>query len=413
MKHPDLEPHLACTVDDRAHGLVGYLVVHNLVGGRSLGGVRLVADVNLEEMRWAARSMAYKYGFIGLPMGGAKAAVRIVPPDDSLADDAATTSAYRREMLTTFGKALSPLIATGAYGPGIDMNCTLEDLQHVMCGAGLERDWSWRTIASHQYTAWTCYICTLVGLEALGIEPGAATFAVQGFGRVGGAYAALMTDAGAKCVAVSNRLGALTDEGGLEVADLLQDREREGDRFIVTSTRGEQVSSDEVLAAPVSVLLPAARGWAIHEDNWRDIRAPLIVSAANVSMDDAIERLLFDHDRIVVTDFVANCGGVLGSMLDRELEGAAIWHVLNTAYRNKITGLVALSRSTGQTICSLARGEVEDRIAGWQGTGRRGFEKHGRRLRKLLPRRMRAAFHQRFYESLWNTGDRGDAKVRR
>ena len=97
MKLPDLEPHLACTVDDRAHGLVGHLVIHNLVGGRSLGGIRLVADPNLEEMRCAARSMAYKYGFIGLPMGGAKAAVRIVMPDQPPTDPSAMTSAYRRE----------------------------------------------------------------------------------------------------------------------------------------------------------------------------------------------------------------------------------------------------------------------------------------------------------------------------
>ena len=408
MNHPDLEPHLACTVDDRAHGLVGYLVIHNLVGGKSLGGIRLVADVNLHETQCAARSMAYKYGFIGLPMGGAKASVRIGPPDDSITASLAMALSDRREMLMAFGKALSPIISTGAYVPGIDMNCTLEDLQHVFHGVGLERDWSWRTIASHRYTAWTCYICTLVGLEALGIAPEAATFAVQGFGRVGTAYAELMTAAGAKCVAVSNELGALTDVAGLEVADLLQAREREGDQFIVTYPRGEHVSPDVVVAAPVSVLLPAARAWAINEENWRDVRAQLVVSAANVSMDDATERVLFEHDRIVVTDFVANCGGVLGSMLDRELESAAIWHLLNTAYRKKIADLVARSRATEQPVCSLARREVEDRFAGWQRSGGAGSANLGRRLRKLVPRRMRAAHFQRFYESLWKMGDRGD-----
>ena len=371
------------------------------MGGRSLGGVRLVADVNLDEMRSAARSMAYKYGFIGLPMGGAKAVVRVDPQDDSL----------NHERLIAFGKALSPLITTGAYIPGIDMNCTLEDLQRIFRGAGLERDWSWRTIASHRYTAWTCYVCTLVGLQARGIAPEAATFAVQGFGRVGGAYAELMTAAGAKCVAVSNRLGSLADDGGLDIAALLRAREQAGDRFIEQHPPAARVSPVDVLTAPVAVLLPAARAWAIHRENWQDVQAQLIVSAANVAMDDDVERQLFESGRVVVTDFVANCGGVLGSILDRELDGNAIWHIINTSYRQKITELVSRSLATKQPVCSLARTEVDDRFNHWQRPPRsRNF---GRRLRKMMPQRMRAAYHQQFYESLWGEAGRVDGKSRR
>ena len=114
----------------------------------------------------------------------------------------------------------------------------------------------------------------------------------------------------------------------------------------------------------------------------------------------------------MVTDFVANCGGVLGSILDRELDGAAIWHILNTAYRQKITELVATSLATEKPICSLARGEVEERFTHWHGPASSASANLGRRLRKVVPRRMRAAYHQRFYEVLWRAGGRGDGKTR-
>ena len=58
--------------------------------------MRLVPDIDLEELRCAAKTMAYKSGFIGFPMGGAKAAIRAVRVQDSSKD----------EMLRLLGKRL-------------------------------------------------------------------------------------------------------------------------------------------------------------------------------------------------------------------------------------------------------------------------------------------------------------------
>ncbi|MEE8161709.1 MAG: Glu/Leu/Phe/Val dehydrogenase dimerization domain-containing protein [Acidobacteriota bacterium] len=394
-KAPDTDAHLACTVHSKPFGLIGYLVIHNLVHGRSLGGVRLVPDISFEETRSMARTMAYKYGFIGLPMGGAKAAIRITPEREPQKD----------EILLAFGKALGDLIKTSAYVPGIDMNCTLTDLQHIFGGAGLRRDWSWRKQASHQYTAWSCFIATKVALDTRGIKPEEATVAIQGFGRVGGVYAELMSQAGARLVALSNRLGALSNESGFSVPDLLRARDQEGDRFIMGYQQGEPIPHDQVLTSPVTVLLPAARAWAIHEKNWQDIQASIIICAANVPMDDNIEHRLFEHGKTVMTDFVANCGGVLGSLLDREVDSGVIWNILNTSYRNKVARLHSLSVHTGRPIGSIAGKDVEDRMALWREHTRPRFGTLRRWMRKTVPERIRARQHTRFYEELWDTGE--------
>ena len=120
-------PQLSCTVSDESSGLIGVLVIHNRVGGRSCGGVRLVPDISLAEVRSAARTMAYKAAFIGFPMGGAKAAIQI--DEGSEGDEGAARR--NAERLAAFGAALSGLLRSGAYLPAVDMNCTQEDIERI------------------------------------------------------------------------------------------------------------------------------------------------------------------------------------------------------------------------------------------------------------------------------------------
>jgi glutamate dehydrogenase (NAD(P)+) len=67
-------PHLICIARD-SEEVLGYLVVDSFVNGRSHGGVRMRQDVTPEEIGLLARTMTLRYGFLGLPFGGAKAGV--------------------------------------------------------------------------------------------------------------------------------------------------------------------------------------------------------------------------------------------------------------------------------------------------------------------------------------------------
>ncbi len=386
-----MSPQLACTVHSDTFGTVGYLVIHNRVHGRACGGVRLVPDISLEEMRSAARTMAYKSGFIGFPMGGAKAAIHM--------DDA--REPYKEEILATFGQALSSLIRTGAYLPGTDMNSTVEDLQSILQGAGRRQNlapWKNRT---HIYTAWSCFVSTLVALDTRGIEPCNATFAVQGFGKVASHYVRLMSGAGAKLVAVSNHRTALANGRGFDVDDLLKYRETKQEACLAHYPHAERVTHAEVLEAPVTVLLPAARAWAIHEHNYQAIKAPIMICAANVAMDDDMERRLVENGKIVIPDFVANCGGLFGSVLDHEVKPAVIWHLLNTTYRQKIAHLLGRAEQTHEPISASAGNEAEHRMEAWSAGQRSWPQRIGRKLWSVAPEHIRTKRHVRFYAQLW------------
>lgn len=388
-----MDSHLECSVHNE-RGTIGHLVIHNLIQGKALGGVRLVPDISIEEMRSAARTMAYKFGFIGFPMGGAKASIQIDTHHEL----------DKNENLLAFGKALSPLIKTGAFIPGIDMNCSVDNLRTIFRGGGrpcdLER---WKNL-SHAYTAWTCFISTLVALETRGIEPHDTTFAIQGFGKVASEYATLMARAGAKLLVVSNLSGAIANEVGFDIAHLIKSKDETGEKFITHYSKGEHITQEEVLGFPVTVLLPAARAWAVHATNYQDIQAQIVVCAANAAMENDIEQRLFENGKIVVTDFVANCGGIFGSILEHEIPQEVIWTLLNTVYRKKIANLLARSASAGEPIFAIAGCEAKARMATWGEQEPSWLAHISRRLWSKAPESVRTRRYMRLYEELWGTG---------
>ena len=198
------------------------------------------------------------------------------------------------------------------------MNSTVEDIQRILKGAGIDRALSGAMHRTHKYTAWSCFISALVALETLGLDPSDATYAVQGFGKVDSEFVKLMSEAGAKLVAVSNVSRAIANMHGLDVDDLLGRWQAQREHCLDQYPNAESVPHEHVLTSSVHVLLPAARAWAIHADNYHRIEAPIIVCAANVAMTDDMERRLGENGTIVVPDFVANCGGLFGSVLIHE-----------------------------------------------------------------------------------------------
>ena len=92
--------------------VVGYVAVDSAINGRSCGGLRMLPDVGADEMVGLARAMTLKYGFLGLPQGGAKGGVRGDPeaPVDG-----------RRSALARFANGVAPLLRDGTYVPYADM----------------------------------------------------------------------------------------------------------------------------------------------------------------------------------------------------------------------------------------------------------------------------------------------------
>ena len=136
--------------------------------------------------------------------------------------------------------------------------------------------------------------------------------------------------------------------------------------------------------------------------------APIVVCAANAAMETDIERRLVDAGQLVIPDFVANCGGLLGSVLDHEVKPEVIRRVLDRYYRQKVSRLLSRASQTQQSISELAGAEAERRMASWSAQDRSWPERIRGKLWSRAPEPVRIRRHERFYQTLWRADEAGD-----
>jgi len=117
-----------------------------------------------------------------------------------------------------------------------------------------------------------------------------ARVVIQGFGEVGANAAALFQDAGAHIIGVSDASGAITAETGLDLNAVTAHKQQQG--CVVGTPGTTTLRNADLLTLDCDILIPAALGEVIHAGNVGDIRAKLIVEAANEPVTpDAEERI--------------------------------------------------------------------------------------------------------------------------
>lgn len=136
---------------------------------------------------------------------------------------------------------------------------------------------------------------------------------VQGFGNAGSYLSKFMHDAGAKVVGISDAYGALHDPNGLDIDYLLDRRDSFG---TVTKLFNNTISNKELLELECDILVPAAIENQITEDNAHNIRAKIVVEAANGPTTLEATKILTDRGILLVPDVLASAGGVTVSYFE-------------------------------------------------------------------------------------------------
>jgi glutamate dehydrogenase (NAD(P)+) len=157
-------------------------------------------------------------------------------------------------------------------------------------------------------------ICAAASARVAGIDLDGARVVVQGFGNVGYWTAMLAAEHGARVIAVSDVGGGTVNERGLDLEEL--DRHTKEALSVSNFPDGDNISNEEILEVECDVLIPAAIQGVIHGANADDIRAKLVVEAANAPTTPVADRILEDRGVVVVPDILANAGGVTVSYLE-------------------------------------------------------------------------------------------------
>jgi glutamate dehydrogenase (NAD(P)+) len=338
-------PNLRIEIIDDELGELGYLVIDRPVRGSASGGVRFATDVSSDELAALARSMTYKWAFLNIPMGGAKAGIKIDP--QQLGCD-------RTTLMKAFGRAIAPLVQQSVYFPGVDLGTTLDDLYAIMEGAG--RPLMGPQIDASLGTALTIFetikqVASYRGLEMTGLR-----VAIEGFGKVASIVAQLLDQAGAKLMAISTIEGAIIAEPGLDVSYLLSLKQQYGDRLVHHYAGTQLMAREAIFTQSVDVIVPGARPHSIHTGNAPHIQARVIVPISNAPMTSEAEQMLTARGIVVVPDFVANCGGILASnMHSSSFNAEDVHRVVEVTFAAIVTYILESADQVGQSVPDIAR----------------------------------------------------------
>jgi len=300
--------------DDRLR-LNGVLVIDNTALGPGKGGIRLAPDVSVNEVFRLARAMTWKNAIAGLPFGGAKSGIK----------SNASTPQEKEVLLRGFARSLKQLVPD-LYIAGPDMRTGEAEMAAFCSELGTGKAATGKPAAlgglPHELgsTGFGVAEATEVALASAGQTVSGASVAIEGFGNVGTFTAHFLSRKGAKIIAVSDSKGATFNKNGLEVEALINWKEKEK-RDVSSFPYGTPMQIHALFGLEADVLIPGARPDALHAGNINDVKARVVVEAANTPVSENIrgkhgEAILSERGILVVPDIVANAGGVISSYVE-------------------------------------------------------------------------------------------------
>jgi glutamate dehydrogenase (NAD(P)+) len=296
----------------------GYRVQHNGARGPYKGGIRYHPSADIEEVRALSSLMTWKTALVDVPFGGAKGGIQVDPTGFSSAELERMSRRY-------FGQ-ISHIIGPTRDIPAPDMNTNAQVMSWFMDEYGRRSGHTTQIVTGKPValggsfgreaaTGRGVVVVTDETVRDLGMGvPGELTMAIQGFGNVGSWAARIADERGYRVVAVSDVAGGVHAPGGLDVTKLLAHAAETGS--VVGFPGAEPVSNADLLTLDVDILVPAALGEVITHHNADDIRARMVVEAANHPVTPVADAALAERGVTVVPDILANGGGVTVSYFE-------------------------------------------------------------------------------------------------
>ena len=295
----------------------GFRIQHNGARGPYKGGIRYHESADLDEVRALAALMTWKNALIDVPFGGAKGGVQCDPRQMS--------SDELQRLTRRFTAMISYIIGVNRDIPAPDMGTNAQTMAWMMDAYGQKNGHTPGIVTGkpvemggspgrEEATGRGVVLCAREVAERTGMDFKGAKIVVQGFGNVGFWATAIAAEAGAQVVAVSDVGGGTFNGDGLDLEKLVKHR-GESDS-VADFPGGENVSNEDILELDCDILIPAAVHGVINTENVDDIKAAMVVEAANGPTTPAAARMLDERDVTVVPDILANSGGVTVSYFE-------------------------------------------------------------------------------------------------
>ncbi len=310
---------------------LGWRAIHSEHLQPAKGGIRYNQLVSLDEVTALAALMTCKCAIVNVPFGGAKGGVRLDPRDHSEGELERITRRYAREMINR-GYIIpgtdvpAPDMGTGpremAWIADTYRRVYPQDVNYFACVTGkpvggggipgrVEATGRGVQVVIREFLN-EAEDARRVGLQGLA----GARVAVQGLGNVGYHAAKFLEEEdGARITVIIERDGALLNEEGLSVESVRAWKDEHGG--VRGYPQAQYVEDGQAcLGQDCDILLLAATEGQVTQHNAKDIRARLIVEAANGPVTTAADEALRARNVLILPDAFVNAGGVTVSYFE-------------------------------------------------------------------------------------------------
>ena len=295
------------------------------------GGIRYAQNSDAEEVEALAALMSFKCALVDIPFGGSKGALKIDPKEWQTDELERITRRFTQEL------AKRALIGPGQNVPAPDMGtgeremawmadefrrsnpADLVHAQACVTGKPLSKGGIEGRIEATgrgvQYAIQSYFDDPKTKTSRRVSSLKGARVVVQGFGNVGYHAAKFISEEdGAVIVAIIEHDGYVFNPDGISVDELKVHRDKTGS--VLGFSNAISVNDKSGLALPCDILIPGAIENAITVNNVDDIKAKIIVEAANGPVSFEANSILRDRGVVILPDLFVNAGGVIVSYFE-------------------------------------------------------------------------------------------------
>ncbi|MHC1730176.1 MAG: Glu/Leu/Phe/Val dehydrogenase [Syntrophobacteraceae bacterium] len=317
----EIKATLPVKMDDGSTKLFhAFRIQYNTARGPAKGGIRWHPLETVDTVRALAAWMTWKTSVVDIPLGGGKGGVICNPKELSEREKERLARAYMRAMARSLG-VTKDVPAPDVYTTPQIMAWMMDEYEAIV-GENHPGVITGKPIAlggskgRGDATARGGIYVTREAAIAGGINLDGGTMAIQGFGNAG-QHAALLGEETLhlKLVAASDSRGGVYNPNGISAAALVDYKLRNG--AVSGFPDADQISNEELLGLPVTVLFPAALENVIRGDNASSLQCKISCELANGPTSPEADRILDEKGIIVLPDFLANAGGVTVSYFEQ------------------------------------------------------------------------------------------------
>lgn len=338
MENGDYEQVVYCC--DKGVGLKAIIAIHDTTLGPALGGARMwnysSEEEALTDVLRLAKAMTYKAAMAGLNLGGGKAAILGVPPEDK-----------REALFRSLGAYIESL--SGRYITTEDVGTTVRDMEYMSTSTSHVIGLPFHVGGSGDPSPATAR-GVLAAMKACAKKAfGSAELrnrkiAIQGLGKVG-----------------SNLLHLLSQEGAqITGGDI-------NPEVVKRAVREYKINAAEpgiIHSIECDIFSPCALGGILNSKTIPELKCRVVCGGANNQLlEDRHGDELAARSILYAPDYLANAGGIINLSLELTGYDAEASKIRTDDIYNTMEKVIVFAASKGVSTAMAADLLVEERIA--------------------------------------------------